>query len=229
MSWRFGRMLGTWLTNTVLIEFRAWMSLFCVLVRDAPRCLSHDCHPARRAWVPAGTRGSGGSRHSAIQISCATFGTAHDPLYRPSTPSPPHAVPPRAAPRIQSAQPNIGPSIRQLTTTSRPVSCCLTSEEPFPSSVIPGPDVQDTKTKTGHSAMLRQRHPRAHDNQDTAPNPGMSQPPPSRRSDPEPSRTLNAARTPWMFYAIASGACAAFNGVFAKLCGFYSHKFPTYS
>ncbi|KAG5987844.1 hypothetical protein E4U54_004856, partial [Claviceps lovelessii] len=91
------------------------------------------------------------------------------------------------------------------------------ASKPFPSSVIPGPDVQDTKTKTGHSAMLRQRHPRAHDNQDTAPNPGMSQPPPSRRSDPEPSRTLNAARTPWMFYAIASGACAAFNGVFAKL------------
>ncbi|KAG5980073.1 hypothetical protein E4U43_006785, partial [Claviceps pusilla] len=66
--------------------------------------------------------------------------------------------------------------------------------------------------------MLRQRHAHAHDDQDTAPDLGMSQPPPSGPSDPEPSRNLNAARTPWMFYAIASGACAAFNGVFAKLC-----------
>ena len=26
-----------------------------------------------------------------------------------------------------------------------------------------------------------------------------------------------SARTQWMFFAVASGACAAFNGVFAKL------------
>ncbi|KAG5934692.1 hypothetical protein E4U53_000626 [Claviceps sorghi] len=40
----------------------------------------------------------------------------------------------------------------------------------------------------------------------------MSQPPPPTPSQPAPS----LLRT-WMLYAIASGACAAFNGVFAKL------------
>lgn len=34
-----------------------------------------------------------------------------------------------------------------------------------------------------------------------------------------------SARAQWMFFALASGACAAFNGVFAKLYVFFSLSF----
>ncbi|KAG6007624.1 hypothetical protein E4U21_005705 [Claviceps maximensis] len=62
------------------------------------------------------------------------------------------------------------------------------------------------------------RHRLGRNKQDTTPNLEMTQPSPSEApaSQPEPeSRSL--IRSPWMLYAIASGACAALNGVFAKL------------
>ncbi|KAA6407725.1 MAG: transcription initiation factor IIA small subunit [Lasallia pustulata] len=49
-----------------------------------------------------------------------------------------------------------------------------------------------------------------------------SHPPPHSHADPSPRPSspqpaAMATKTPWLAYAISSGACAAFNGVFAKL------------
>ena len=37
------------------------------------------------------------------------------------------------------------------------------------------------------------------------------------RTQPEPSESTTISKLPWIPLAAASGACAAFNGVFAKL------------
>ncbi|KAM5348418.1 hypothetical protein ACJ41O_008242 [Fusarium nematophilum] len=61
--------------------------------------------------------------------------------------------------------------------------------------------------------MLRKRQPAA---SKTASPPSTKDRAPSS-TDEMPSLRSSSLRTQWIFFAVASGACAAFNGVFAKL------------
>ncbi|KAJ3531012.1 hypothetical protein NM208_g9069 [Fusarium decemcellulare] len=86
-------------------------------------------------------------------------------------------------------------------------------EEPSRSSIIQGgPSIL---TKTQHpkppvleAAMLRKRQSKASPS---------DQPPTSSSTDEMSPPGAWSLRSQWMFFAVASGACAAFNGVFAKL------------
>ncbi|CAH0001378.1 unnamed protein product [Clonostachys byssicola] len=72
---------------------------------------------------------------------------------------------------------------------------------------------QGIATARESGAMLRQRRPQ--------PSKDQAHPPPTEmaRSDNRTGGGIASwsVRSQWMFFAVASGACAAFNGVFAKL------------
>ncbi|KAF7543513.1 hypothetical protein G7Z17_g10675 [Cylindrodendrum hubeiense] len=68
--------------------------------------------------------------------------------------------------------------------------------------------------------MVRKRQPAAPDASSTTSPPSSSAAPDSSTSGDMPASvtaTSSSGPTQWIFYAVASGACAAFNGVFAKL------------
>ncbi|KAG5972402.1 hypothetical protein E4U58_006612 [Claviceps cyperi] len=70
------------------------------------------------------------------------------------------------------------------------------------------------------SAMRRHNRVKPEPRITTNPTPASmtpSSPPPSGSSSASASRGLTRTPNPWVLYAMASGACAAFNGVFAKL------------
>ncbi|CAM1511208.1 Fc.00g087210.m01.CDS01 [Cosmosporella sp. VM-42] len=80
------------------------------------------------------------------------------------------------------------------------------------SSVIKGSNHQESRD-TSTTAMVRKR-------QTGASEPSQPAPESSIPDMPAPTSSSGGSwslRTQWMFFAVASGACAAFNGVFAKL------------
>lgn len=98
-----------------------------------------------------------------------------------------------------------------LKTTSQPLTSL-----PSPSIIIIRGHfdlINKLKLPNSPTAMVRKRQTAA----SSEPEPSS---PSSLKSEPAstmPSPSNMSMRSQWMFFAVASGACAAFNGVFAKL------------
>ncbi|KAF4469078.1 Transmembrane 42 [Fusarium albosuccineum] len=106
------------------------------------------------------------------------------------------------------------PGFLSLSLALQGTSNGAAQKEPSRSIIIQGgPSIL---TKTQHpkppvleAAMLRKRQSKA--------SPSDQPPPPSSSTDEMSPPGAWSLRSQWMFFAVASGACAAFNGVFAKL------------